>query len=136
MIETGKFFKREMVFMSALSLATVLCLCGCMSEEIRAVRVMRINNVDISRVRDGSYEGSFSYGSFNYLVRTTVKKNRIVKVEILKNRDTKYARMAERVAERVLEKQTPDVDAITGATTTSKALLKAIEYSLSGAAKQ
>ncbi len=123
-------------FVIALPLAAVLSLCGCVSEELRAVRTMRINDVDLSRVRDGSYEGSFSYGSFNYLVRTTVKKGRIVKVDILKNRDTTYAMKAEKVAERVIEKQTPNVDAVTGATTTSKALLKAIEYSLSGADRQ
>ncbi|TAL38036.1 MAG: FMN-binding protein [Spirochaetes bacterium] len=118
-------------------LAAVLCACVCLpacaSEETRAIRALRINDVDLSRIPDGVYEGSFSYGSFNYLVRTTVKKHRIANVEILKNRDTVYARKAEGVVGRVLEKQTPNVDAVSGATTTSKALLKAIEYSLAGA---
>jgi uncharacterized protein with FMN-binding domain len=33
----------------------------------------------------------------------------------------------------VIEKQSPDVDGITGATTTSKCLMKAIETALEGA---
>jgi len=135
-MKAGYPWNQARVLVVALPLVAVMGLCGCVSEEIRTVRTMRINDVDLSRVRDGSYEGSFSYGSFNYLVRTTVKKGRIVKVDILKNRDTTYAMKAEKVAERVIEKQTPNVDAVTGATTTSKALLKAIEYSLSGADRQ
>ena len=59
-----------------------------------------------------------------------VADNRIAQIKVRKNRDTKHAKKAEGVIERVLEAQTPNVDASTGATTTSKALLKAIENGL------
>ena len=49
---------------------------------------------------------------------------------MVKNRDTRHARMAQGVVKSVLDQQKNDVDAVSGATTTSKALLKAIEKAL------
>jgi uncharacterized protein with FMN-binding domain len=57
----------------------------------------------------------------------------IVGVGVVQNRDSEYARFAEGIIPRVIEKQSPDVDGITGATTTSKCLMKAIETALEGA---
>ncbi len=97
------------------------------------VRNMPIGEVDLSRIPDGSYEGNFTYGSFTYAIQVGVKDHNIEKVIIIENRDSKYAGMAEGVVERVIEKQTPNVEVVTGATTTSKALLKAIENALNSA---
>ncbi len=94
------------------------------------VREIQINDIDISSISDGIYEGNFTYSNFTYTVQTTVKNHQIESINILSNRDTKHAKKAEGVITLVLEKQTPNVDAVTGATTTSKAILKAIENSL------
>lgn len=99
-------------------------------EEQEKVRKMPINEVDLSRVSDGSYRGDFSYGGFTYEVEVSVKDHKIEGIEILRNRESKHAKKAEGVAEKVLEAQSLKVDAVTGATTTSKALLKAIENAL------
>lgn len=92
---------------------------------------MKIQNVDINEIRDGDYIGAFSYGGFKYEVKTIVVDHKIKDIVILHNRDTKHARRAEGVVSEILESQTPNVDAISGATTTSKALMKAVENSLS-----
>ena len=99
-------------------------------KEMRQVRNMPINEVDLSGVPDGSYKGDFTYGKFTYEVEAAVKDHRIENIGILKNRDTKHAKKAEGVIENVLKAQSLDVDTVTGATTTSKALLKAIENAL------
>jgi len=91
---------------------------------------MDIHNVDISNIRDGEYVGSFSYGGFEYRVKTIVNSHRIMDIEILQNRNTKHAERAEGVVAEIIKKQTPAVDAISGATTTSKAIMKAVENSL------
>ncbi len=92
---------------------------------------MSIQDVDISGVSDGEYAGAFSYGKFEYKVKTIVKARKIIDIQILENRDTKYAKRAEGVISKIIERQTPNVDAVSGATTTSKALMKAVENSLS-----
>jgi uncharacterized protein with FMN-binding domain len=60
-----------------------------------------------------------------------VQEHRIQQIDVLKNREeSEYAKKAEGVVEKVLKSQSLKVDAVTGATTTSKALLKAIESAL------
>ena len=107
-----------------------LFLGGCASQEMLMVRQMEIQNVDINNFQDGEYIGSFTYGGFEYRVRTTVDAHRITDIEILQNRNTKHAKQAESVVTRIINRQTPNVDAVSGATTTSKALMKAVENSL------
>lgn len=115
------------LFLACLSFVS---LASCMSPEVNAVRAMTIQAVDLSKVPDGTYEGSYAYGSFSYVVSVHVDNGQILAIDILKNRSTKHARLAEGVVTRVLSEQRTDVDAVAGATTTSKALLKAIENAL------
>ncbi|KPA09926.1 FMN-binding domain protein [Candidatus Magnetomorum sp. HK-1] len=102
--------------------------------QLRQVREMPINDIDLSQLQDGTYTGDFTYGflgvDFTYAVETTIQSNRITDIRVTNNRNTNHAKQAEGVIPRVIEAQSPNVDAHTGATTTSKALLKAIERSL------
>ena len=91
---------------------------------------MDIQNVDIKNISDGEYIGSFSYSNFEYKVKTIIKRHKIEEIIILQNRDTKHSKRAEGVVSEIIRNQTPNVDAISGATTTSKALMKAVENSL------
>ena len=96
------------------------------------VRNMPINDIALSRVADGVYQGDFTYGKFTYMLEVVVRDHVIEDIQILANREeSKYAKKAEVVVERVLQAQSLEVDAVSGATTTSKALLKAMERALS-----
>jgi uncharacterized protein with FMN-binding domain len=108
----------------------LLFFLGCASQEMIRVRQMDIHSVDIDRIKDGEYLGSFAYCGFEYKVKTIVNGHKIIDIEVLRNRDSKHAKRAEGVLAEIIERQTPDVDAISGATTTSKALMKAVENSL------
>jgi uncharacterized protein with FMN-binding domain len=101
-----------------------------MTKEVNAIRQMEITNVDLNKVADGVYPGDFTYGGFTYEIEVSVKGHKIENIKILKNRDTKYAKMAEGVMEKIMLAQSLKVDAVTGATTTSKALMKACENAL------
>jgi uncharacterized protein with FMN-binding domain len=108
-----------------------LTTAGCMSKEVVETRHLTIKSVDLASVRDGQYDGEYAYGGFTYAVGVQVQDHRIRDIRIAKNRDTKHAKMAEAVKDRILEQQKNDVDAVSGATTTSKAFLKAVEIALS-----
>jgi len=103
------------------------------SAKLRTYRQMEISHVEPAFIPDGIYRGAASDGSFTYEVDVTVKGKTIVEVTAVSNRVTPYARYAEGVFNRVLNNQSPAVDAITRATTSSKMLLKAVENALSGA---
>ena len=105
------------------------------SARLQSFRQLEISHVEPAFIRDGVYRGAASDGSFTYEVDVTVKEKTIVEVTAVSNRTTPYARYAEGVFSRVLNNQSPAVDAITRATTSSKMLLKAIENALSGATR-
>lgn len=114
----------------------VMIVAGCVSKEVLQTRKIPINHIDLQDARDGEYQGDFTYGSYTYVVNVVVQDHRIVAIQILKNRDTPRAKAAEEVGRKIIEQQKNDVDAISGATTTSKALLKAIENALRKSLKQ
>ena len=82
------------------------------------------------RVTVGTYDGDFTYGGFAYQVSVSVASHQIRDIAVVKNRTTSHAKKAEEALKRVAEQQRNDVDAVSGATTTSKALLKAVENAL------
>jgi uncharacterized protein with FMN-binding domain len=95
------------------------------------VRQMPIKDVEFANVADGTYEGSFTYSKTTTEVEVTVKGHKIEKINILEKGKTEHAqKAAEGIEKNVLEAQSLDVDVVTGATTTSKALLKALEKAL------
>ncbi len=120
---------RKPVFWGGLILALAL-LSGCGLKEIVRVRNMPIQAVDLSRLADGIYRGEFAYASAWVGAEVTIADHTIEKIVIFQNRETKYSRLAEKTAQRVVECQRLDIDAVTGATTSAKAVLKAIENAL------
>jgi uncharacterized protein with FMN-binding domain len=96
----------------------------------REIRTLKIEDVDLSVLEDGVYEGTFTYLGFPHIVAVTVAGKKITGIEIVQGGVTRYGKEAEAITDVVIEKQSPNVDAISGATTTSKALLKAIELAL------
>jgi uncharacterized protein with FMN-binding domain len=100
------------------------------NKEHQAVRALVIEDQDLASVHDGTYLGDYTYGGFTYQVSVTIQNYRIKGIDILKNRSTRYAKMAEGVVDKVLAKGNVNVEVVSGATTTSKALLKAIEQAI------
>ncbi|MDD3240531.1 MAG: FMN-binding protein, partial [Lachnospira sp.] len=59
-----------------------------------------------------------------------VENHKITELKDMAPRDSIYVTYATGVFRKIINQQTPDVDAITGATTTSKAFMKAVENAL------
>ncbi len=96
-----------------------------LNETYNEIRTMEIGGVDFEKLVDGIYQGEYSYSSTTCKVEVEIEKQKVKNIEVLSSGESKYAKKAEEVLDRVKEKQTLQVDVVTGATTTSKALLKA-----------
>ncbi|UCG39356.1 MAG: FMN-binding protein [bacterium] len=116
-----------------LVLVAVVSLAAANAVVLRRFRTMTISHVEAAGLADGTYRGEASDGTFTYVVEVTVLEGMIVSVRAVENRDNLYARLAEGVLPRAVGMQSPAVEAITGATTTSKVLLKAMENDLRSA---
>lgn len=113
---------------------TLLTAVGCGKKQLEKVRNMEIRDVDLSQIADGEYTGEYIYfvgpwGSTNTVV-VTVKDHLITEVEIMDTSDTDIARKARGIADRILNAQSPNVEGVSGATITGKALMKATENAL------
>ena len=63
-----------------------------------------------------------------------MKQGAIAAIDVVKNKkNNSWASQAEGVIERIIEKQTPDVDAVAGATVTSEGIQMAVKDALSKA---
>ncbi len=102
------------------------------STKYASVRNLTIEDQPLQLAMNGPHIGVYSYGDFIYEVEVTVMYHEITAIRILSNRSTRQARQAEAVVGRVLAKGNVNVEAVSGATVTSKALLKAMELAIAG----
>ena len=100
------------------------------SINLNRLRNMKISNFDLLGLTDGIYKGEFNDGGGLYSVEIKITDHKISDVNLTTNRESVYIGYARPIIKRILEKQTPDVDAISGATTTSKSIMKAAENAL------
>jgi uncharacterized protein with FMN-binding domain len=93
-----------------------------------------ISNVDISKAPDGTYTGNYQVFPVTVEVEVTIKNHEITGIELVKHRSGQGA-PAEVIPGKVVEAQTLEVDVVSGATYSSKVILKAIENALDNANK-
>jgi len=118
---------RKVIISSGLIIGILLAGSNIMQYlQLQHYRNLPITEINLAQVADGSFIGKANYG-FEYEVKVDVKNNIIENIEILKNRDNFYARLAEGVKYKIIREQKINIDAVTGATTTSKILMKAVE---------
>jgi uncharacterized protein with FMN-binding domain len=94
------------------------------------IRNLPVSAIDLNSINNGDYEGNFCYTRFCYKVKVTVAENKITQIEVLNNRKTEYAEKALSIINKIIESQSLQVDAISGATISSKCIIKAVENAL------
>jgi uncharacterized protein with FMN-binding domain len=82
-------------------------------------------------ILDGVYTGSYEIPHVKVAVQVSVKDEKITDISILEHQ-TLLGGKAERIVDDVIERQSLNIDAVSGATVSSKTILKAIENALSG----
>ena len=98
-------------------------------EYMRKIESIKVEDVDLTKVKDGEYLGETKAEDSSAKVKVIVKNHEIKNIEILELID-KQGKQAKQITQRVLENQSLDVDTITGATYSSKVILKATEEAL------
>jgi uncharacterized protein with FMN-binding domain len=90
---------------------------------------LEIADVDFSEVPDGVYLGSYDgWNKFDVLV--TVADGEVTGIEIAESSRNPASEDSDAIIERIVSEQSLDLDAVSGATVTTKGLLKAVERAL------
>ena len=92
-----------------------------------------IGDVDLSTIPDGTYSGSHEAVWVGATVEVTVRDHRIIEIKL----DHRHGQgeAAEVITDHVIEAQSLQVDTISGVTSSSKVILKAIEKALLNASE-
>ena len=98
-----------------------------------AILISAISNAGNDAYVDGVYEGECSF----VRVRVAIKDGNISDVKILRHGGggKKYADMINPLTDKVVQEQSTNIDAITGATVSSKNFKKAVDNALKKAIK-
>jgi len=88
-----------------------------------------ITNPDFQKVEDGTYEGNSKVGPVRVTLNVEIKNRTMTSIEIVRHFNGR-GKKAEAIIPLILEKQSLEVDVVSGATGSSKAILKAVEDAL------
>jgi len=86
--------------------------------------------VNQEKLVDGSYEGSYEAGPNRAVVKVTIKDNKIVNIQILKHRAWKGKKAEFVIPGMIIEKQSTEVDAVSGATYSSRVIMNAVQMAI------
>ncbi|MDR1948364.1 MAG: FMN-binding protein [Spirochaetaceae bacterium] len=107
-----------------LLIGVVVCIMGCVNLD-----KIVIGNPDLNKKADGVYQGKSKAGPVRVTLDVTVKDGKITAIDIVRHFNG-LGKKAETIIPRVIEAQSLAVDVVSGATASSKAILKAIDTAL------
>jgi uncharacterized protein with FMN-binding domain len=88
-----------------------------------------ITNPDLQRIADGTYRGNSKVGPVQVTLDVVIKNKTISAIDLIKHFNGR-GKPAEAIVPRIIEAQSLEVDVISGATVSSKAIQKAVEDAL------
>ena len=93
------------------------------------VNALTFDEIDLTKVEDGVYEGQCDTGVVRARVQVTVRDHQLESIELLKHENGRGT-PAEAILDQMVRTQTTAVDAVSGATCSSKVIRKAVENAI------
>ncbi len=87
------------------------------------------DEIDLASIKDGVYDGEYDAGYIYARVEVEIREGQIISIHLVEHRN-EQGKEAESILEDVVANQKIDVDAVSGATNSSKVIKKAIENAL------
>jgi uncharacterized protein with FMN-binding domain len=125
---------KKVLIITVIILAVIMLAIGVfalvLGNGLEATRILKIGGIDPSIVPDGTYEGMYDGGRFTNKVAVTVEDGKITNIEVLKTVTFEKEDVTRQLIGGVIASQSTGIDAVSGATVTTNAYLKAIENAL------
>lgn len=120
--------------LAALLLLFVPLLSGCAAlGDLRDLEIA--TPADLSLIADGTYQGEWDATLVRARVAVEMGGGRIFAIDLIEH-DCGKGEPAEAIVDAVIDEQSLSVDTVSGATASSKTILKAIEVALSSAPRR
>lgn len=124
--------KARMIIVLTIIVVVLLGIWGAMAylqTNLERLSDVTIEKVDLSKINDGIYEGSYKSFPVAAVVNVTISNHTITEIELVKHSNGQ-GKAAEIIPGKVVKAQSMEVDIVSGATYSSKVILKAIEDAL------
>ena len=93
------------------------------------VNALAFDEIDLTKVEDGVYEGQCDTGVVRARVQVTVRNHRLESIELLEHANGRGA-LAEAILDQMVRCQTTAVDVVSCATCSSRVIRKAVENAI------
>ena len=110
----------------------ILIIALCVSCNTSQYRYLEVSLPDITNKPDGTYRGEqdFKGTPIKVTLDVTLQNQIIESINIIWHACSPIGKRAEKIIENIITSQSLDVDIVSGATVSSKAILKAVENAL------
>ena len=116
--------------MRRISICLIFCILilGCST----TFKNLTVITPDLTQIGDGVFRGMYDLKGTPVKVTldVVIQNNRIVSIEIIQHISSPIGKRAENIIDKIIEFQNLDVDVVSGATASSKSILKAVENAL------
>jgi uncharacterized protein with FMN-binding domain len=109
---------------SFLAIIVLLIFVTCCSVPIN------VSMPNISGKPDGVYRGESSNAWLTVVLDVSLQSEQLVKIDVVKHTGSSIGKQAEKIIPEIIKTQSLDVDAVSGATGSSRCILQAIENAL------
>jgi uncharacterized protein with FMN-binding domain len=128
-----KHFIIQFIILALITIITIICtkILFTFKNFDKKINSIVIENINFNNLTDGEYQNRVDFELINAKVKITIANKKIVTIDILEHKHgpaVKYG--AEKITERIIANQSLQVDTISGATYSSKVILKAVEGAL------
>ena len=86
--------------------------------------------LDHAKLVDGIYEGIYKAWPNKALVKVEIKDNKIVGIEIVEHWAWKGKKSESLISKRIIQNQSTNVDAVSGATNSSRVIMNAVQKAI------
>jgi len=122
--------KLRIALLLSIGLVALSLLSGCSAmSKMDETKSLTITTPNYEKLPDGTYRGVYDGGLVVAEVAVTILAKKIESVELLRHDHGRGAE-AEKIVDSIVEAQSLEVDVFSGATVSSKAILKAAENAL------
>ncbi len=98
------------------------------SQGMKEVRALVVNPIDLTKIPDGTFQGTFTEGRFTYTVNVAMKDHTVTGIVLSDPKQGSDVTRA--IVAKIMAQQVVNVDTVSGATLTTKAFTKAVEIAL------
>jgi len=94
---------------------------------MKEVREYQIPKVDLATINDGDYTGDYENGRWGLSVKVAIRNHAVTDIQIVDQKKSNVSKsLADKLNKKIMDAGSINVDAVSGATITSKAYLIAV----------